>query len=102
MFLEYLGYTKNFSRKGIDFSKGPTEVPDALGKEFLARSPNTFRKVESPKPVSPVSSAEPAAKSTTAKSTTAKSTTAKSTTAKSTAAKSTTAKSTAAKSITAK
>lgn len=45
MFLKYLGKTPNFEYKGYDFSKGPAEVPDGIGKKFLEESPQSFLQV---------------------------------------------------------
>lgn len=45
MFLKYLGKTENFEYKGFDFSKGPAEVPDEIGKKFLEESPRSFLQV---------------------------------------------------------
>ena len=51
MFLKYLGKTPNFVYKGVDFSKGPAEVDDAIGKLWRAESPKSFMQVV---PVEPV------------------------------------------------
>jgi len=45
MFLKYNGLTKNFKYKDIDFSKGPAEVDDEEGKEWIKNNPRTFTHV---------------------------------------------------------
>lgn len=61
MYLKYLGKTPNFEYKGFDFSEGPAEVPDELGKKFLAESPQSFLQVV---PVVPAVSVEVSAATT--------------------------------------
>ena len=45
MFLKYNGLTENFKYFDVDFSKGPVEVPDSLGKLWIEKSPRTFTQV---------------------------------------------------------
>jgi len=51
MFLKYLGKTPNFKYKGADFSTGPAEVDDDLGKQMIAENPRTFAEVPVIKPI---------------------------------------------------
>jgi hypothetical protein len=51
MFIRYKGLTPKFNYKGVDFSKGPAEVEDNLGKDMIAESPGCFCEVIKAAPV---------------------------------------------------